>query len=339
MTDLTHEQFADVGRGITMCFEQIGDPSAPPLLLIAGLGQQLISWPRPLCESLADQGFRVIRFDNRDAGRSTHMRAKPPGPVAMMTGRFPRGTYNLRDMARDTRGLLDALGIESAHVVGASMGGMIAQVVASRYPGRVRSLASMFSTTGAPKVGRPALSTWLMMAARPPRTEAEAVDADLRTFRHIGSHGFDFDRTWVTAQAAAAWKRDQSTDGVSRQLAAILISGDRTSELAHIVVPTLVIHGDRDRMVSTSGAHATRRAIPHSSLWIVPGMGHDYPQALWPELVQRIGKHAADADASSASPDTGAAVSAVRPRKRKAPVATVRTNSITPEETHENAAN
>ncbi|MPY56559.1 alpha/beta hydrolase [Streptomyces spongiae] len=316
------ERFADVGRGITLCFDEIGDPGATPLLLIPGLGQQLISWPEQLCGSLAGLGFRVIRLDNRDSGHSTHIKAKPPGPLAMMTGRFPPTTYNLRDMARDTEGLLDALGIERAHLVGASMGGMIAQVVASRYPQRVRSLTSMFSTTGAPKIGRPALSTWIKMASAPTAHVAEdAAKAELRMFRHIGSHGFGFDAQGVAEQAVAAWGRDPTSGGVSRQLAAILASGDRTAELAGVTAPTLVVHGDRDRMVATSGGLATHRAIPHSTLWIVPGMGHDYPRALWTDFTQRIGTHAADADTDRPGSNDAPHARARRPRKRTESVA------------------
>lgn len=256
----------------------------------------------------------------------------------MMTGRFPSGTYNLGDMARDTCGLLDALDVGRAHVVGASMGGMIAQVLASRYPERVRTLTSMFSTTGAPNIGRPALSTWLKLAARPPRSESEAVEAEIRMFRHIGSHGFHFDRPKLAELAAAAWRRDSTTDGVSRQLAAILVSGDRTSELAHVAAPTLVIHGDRDRMVATTGGHATHRAIPHSELWIVAGMGHDYPQALWPSLVERIANHAQAAESPRSEEEAPEPVSAVRGRRRKAPLAPAGESSMTSEETHETAA-
>jgi pimeloyl-ACP methyl ester carboxylesterase len=338
MTNPSDERFADVGRGITLCFDEIGDATAPPILMIAGLGQQLISWPTEMCASLADLGFRVIRFDNRDSGRSTHVDSRPPGAVAMMTGRFPSGTYNLGDMARDTCGLLDALGIASAHVVGASMGGMIAQVLASRYPERVRTLTSMFSATGAPKVGRPALSTWLKLAARPPRSESEAVEAEIRMFRHIGSHGFEFDRQRLSELTAAAWRRDSTTDGVSRQLAAILVSGDRTSELAHVTAPTLVVHGDRDRMVSATGGHATHRAIPNSELWIVAGMGHDYPQALWPSFVERIASHAQAAESPRDEEGAPESVSAARGRRRKAASATPALSSMTSEETRETAA-
>lgn len=298
----TGEQFADVGRDITVCFEQIGDLDAPPLLLIAGLGQQLISWPKPVCNALAERGFRVIRFDNRDSGRSTHMTTAPPGPVAMLTGRYPRGTYGLHDMARDTMGLLDALEIERAHLWGASMGGMIAQVVSSRWPERVVSLTSLFSNTGAARVGRPAWSTWLKMAASTPTSAEEAAQADLAMFAHIGSFGFAQDPEWIREQARLAWQRDPTADGVSRQLAAILATGDRTAELARVVAPTLVIHGDRDRMVASSGGRATHRAIANSRLWIVPGLGHDYPPAFWPDLVEAVAAHVESAEPDRQEP-------------------------------------
>jgi len=287
------EQFAEVGRGIRLCFEEIGDRDGVPLLLIAGLGQQLISWPTEFCESFAAQGMRVIRFDNRDVGRSTHACAAPPNLLATVRGRVPSDGYHLADLARDTVGLLDALGIEHAHLVGASMGGMIAQVVASRRPDRVRSLTSMMSTTGAPGIGRPRWSTWLKMAARPPRTVEEAVRSEVKIFQHIGSHGFVFDAPAIAAQARLAWERDRdgASEGVARQLAAIFAAGDRTAELAAITAPTLVIHGDRDRMVAPTGGLATTRAIRGARLLVVPGLGHDYPRAAWPRLTEAILGH------------------------------------------------
>jgi pimeloyl-ACP methyl ester carboxylesterase len=187
------EALVDVGRGIELCYDQTGAPADPPILLIAGLGQQLHSWPDDFVAALACRGYRVTRFDNRDAGRSTHMNYRPPNPVAMLRG---RNQYHLGDMARDTVGLLDALGYADAHLVGISMGGMIAQTVASHYPGRVRTLTSIMSTTGAPRLGRPALSTWRrMMTSRPPRTRAEAMDRAPMMFSHIVSHGFPVRRT------------------------------------------------------------------------------------------------------------------------------------------------
>jgi len=297
---VTRERYADVGRGIRLCFETIGfetfgGEDNPPLVLVAGLGQQLISWPTAFCELIADAGFRVIRFDNRDAGRSTHVVARPPSMASVLLGRV-RSAYELGDLARDAVGLLDALGIGTAHFAGASMGGMIAQTVAAHFPDRVRSLTSMMSTTGARRIGRPALSTWARMAARPPRTREEAAAAEVALFRHIGSHGFPFDAEAVAAAGGAAWDRDRSTEGAARQLGAIVASGDRTRELAGVRAPALVIHGDRDRMVHPSGGLATHRAIAGSRLLTVTGLGHDYPAAAWPTLVEAITAHARLAD-------------------------------------------
>ena len=237
-------------------------------MLIAGLGQQKHTWPEELAATLAERGYRAIRFDNRDVGRSTHMRAsRRPRPSAILRGGSDKRQYHLGDMARDTVGLLDALGYRDAHLVGVSMGGMIAQTVAAHHPGRVRTLTSIMSNTGAPRIGRPALSTWWRMAtAKPPRNRREAVEGAVRTFRHISSHGFPFDEGWVRERAGIAWDRDPTSDGVTRQLAGIFASGDRTAELRQIDVPTLVIHGDRDRMVhpdgrSGHGSGDPRRAV------------------------------------------------------------------------------
>jgi pimeloyl-ACP methyl ester carboxylesterase len=286
------ERIADVGRGISLAYEELGDAGADPLVLIAGLGQQLHSWPTAFCEQLAVRGYRVVRFDNRDAGRSTHMRFRPPRPAAIIARRWPARQYDLTDLAADTVGLLDALGYDDAHLVGASMGGMIAQTVAARFPRRARTLTSIMSTTGARRVGRPALSTWRLMAARPPTTREAAVEKAIRMFRHIGSHGFPFDEAWVREHAGLAWDRDPSRAGVGRQLAAIFRSGDRTAQLRAINAPTLVIHGDRDRMVNPTGGAATVRAIAGARLETIRGMGHDLPEGAWPVLVDFIDDHA-----------------------------------------------
>jgi pimeloyl-ACP methyl ester carboxylesterase len=286
------ERAVDVGNGISLTYEEIGDAGAAPLVLVAGLGQQLHSWPTPLCEQLAARGYRVVRFDNRDAGRSTHLRFRPPGPAAIFTRRWPDRQYDLTDMATDTVGLLDALGYDDAHLVGASMGGMIAQTVAALCPPRVRTLTSIMSTTGARRVGRPALSTWCLMAARPPKTRQAAVDRAVRMFRHIGSHGFPFPEAQVRELAGLAWDRDPSAAGTGRQLAAIFRSGDRTAALRAVTAPTLVIHGDRDRMVHPSGAVATARAITGARVETIPGMGHDLPEGTWPTLIDLIDGHA-----------------------------------------------
>ena len=291
------EQFADAGRGITLCYERIGRPDAPPLLLIQGLGQQMYSWPARFCEDLAERGFCVIRFDNRDTGRSTHVARKPPSMAAMLTRRTDSSQYHLGDMARDAVGLLDALGYRDAHFAGVSMGGMIAQTAAAHFPARVRSLASLMSMTGAPRTGRPAARTWLMMLSPPPRHRAAAQDAAVRIFRQIGSHGYPFDESWVRERSGHAWDRDPSSDGVRRQLAAIFASGDRTAELRGIAVPTVVIHGDRDPMVHPSGGAATAAAIPNARLETIPGLGHDLPAGAWTAIIDLIAANARRADA------------------------------------------
>jgi pimeloyl-ACP methyl ester carboxylesterase len=289
---MTGQQIVDVGRGISLCYEQFGDPADPPIVLIAGLGQQLHSWPDGLVAELVARGYHITRFDNRDVGRSTHMSFRPPRPLAIIRGGNDSRQYHLGDMARDTVGLLDVLGFSDAHLVGVSMGGMIAQTVAAHHPGRVRTLTSIMSNTGAPRIGRPAPSTWWRMAtARPPRTRDEAVENAVGIFRHIGSHGFPFDEAWIRQKAGADWDRDPSTAGTPRQLAGIFASGDRTAELAQIDVPTLVIHGDRDRMVHPTGGAATARAIPGARLETIVGMGHDLPRGAWNQLADLIAQH------------------------------------------------
>jgi pimeloyl-ACP methyl ester carboxylesterase len=286
------ERIADAGREISLAYEELGDAGADPLVLVAGLGQQLHSWPTAFCERLAARGYRVVRFDNRDVGRSTHMRFRPPGPAAMITRRWHPRQYDLTDLATDTVGLLDALGYEDAHLVGISMGGMIAQTVAARSPRRVRTLTSIMSMTGARGVGRPAPSTWLRMAGRRPATRRAAIEGALRMFRHIGSRGYPFDEEWVRELAGLGWDRDPSREGTGRQLAAIIRSGDRTAQLRAVTAPTLVIHGDHDRMVHPTGGAATARAIAGARLETIPGMGHDLPMGAWPILLDLIDGHA-----------------------------------------------
>ncbi|HYQ61711.1 alpha/beta hydrolase [Actinophytocola sp.] len=284
------ERVAEVGRGISLAYEEFGTGEA--LVLVAGLGQQMHSWPTPFCEGLAERGHRVIRFDNRDEGGSTHLGFRPPGMGAILRRRWSPEQYDLTDMAADTVGLLDVLDLADAHLVGASMGGMIAQTVAALHPGRVRTLTSIMSTTGARRAGRPALSTWLLMAGRPGRTREAAQDRAVRMFRHIGSHGYPFDEAWVRELAGQGWDRDPSSAGVARQLGAIVRSGDRTRLLASVTAPTLVIHGDRDRMVHPTGGVATARAIDGARLETIPGMGHDLPRGAWPRLLDLIDSHA-----------------------------------------------
>jgi pimeloyl-ACP methyl ester carboxylesterase len=285
------ERFADAGGGIRLCYEEIGDPAGVPLLLVAGLGQQLIAWPDGFCAALAARGLRVIRFDNRDVGRSTRAPNPPPTRVQFATRRWAPEQYTLTDMTRDTAGLLDALGLESAHVAGMSMGGMIAQTLAAQQPARVRTLTSIFSTTGARRVGRPALSTWRLMLSGPPADRAQALDRAVVLWRHIGSHGFPFDEPGIREAAGLAWDRGHDPAGVERQLAAIFKSRDRTRELHGIAAPTLVIRGDRDMLIHPSGGRATAQAIPGARLETIVGMGHDLPAGAWPRLVDLIAQH------------------------------------------------
>ncbi|MEU4526432.1 alpha/beta hydrolase [Amycolatopsis sp. NPDC024027] len=290
------DQIADAGRGISLAYERIGDTGAEPLVLVAGLGQQLHSWPDAFCAKLAERGYEVIRFDNRDAGRSTHPRFRPPTLLGMLAGRFPAQQYDLTDMAADTVGLFDALDLETAHIAGVSMGGMISQTTAALYPERIRTLTSIMSTTGSRVLGRPALSTLRMMGAKPPKSREEAVESAVRMFRHIGSHGFPFDETRVRELAGTGWDRDPTAGGVGRQLAAIMKSGNRTPLLRKITAPTLVIHGDRDRMVHPTGGAATARAIRGARLETVRGMGHDLPQGAWSTVLDLIDQHARSSD-------------------------------------------
>jgi pimeloyl-ACP methyl ester carboxylesterase len=300
------ETITDVGGGIALAHEELGDPGGVPLLLICGLGMQLPSWPDGFCELLTSRGYLVVRFDNRDTGRSTHLDFAPPGPLGLMRKRWDPKQYTLAAMAADTASLLDRLGIESAHVAGISMGGMIAQTLAARYPDRVRSLTSIMSTTGASRVGRPALSTWLKMFSRPARTKDDAADRAVRIFRHVGSAGYPFDESFVRELAGLAWDRDPlSAPATGRQLAAIVKSGDRTAEVARITVPALVIHGDRDRMVNPTGGAATSRAIPGARLETIKGLGHDLPRGVWPVITGLIDSHiraAADAAQPASQP-------------------------------------
>ena len=290
------EAMAKVGE-LELCYETFGDAGAPPVLLVMGLGTQLVGWPDGFCATLAGRGFRIIRYDNRDVGRSTHLReARPPTTRQLLRRDRRAAAYTLADMADDGIGLLDALGIGDAHVVGASMGGMIAQLMAARHPARVRSLASIMSNTGHRWRGMPGLRIYPLFLRRPARDRQGAIDSAVEAFRLIGSPGFPFDEGELRSIAERSWDRGHDPAGSARQLAAILVSGDRTGELRRITAPTVVIHGTKDRMVTPSGARATARAIPGSELVWIEGMGHDLPRDAWPRIVDAIEANAARAD-------------------------------------------
>src|SRR5918992_3872912 len=289
------------GNGIEIVYETFGDPSPPPLLLVMGLGMQLIHWDDELCELLASRGFRVIRFDNRDAGLSTQIDARVPNMARAMAGLKVEAPYLLDDMAADTAGLLDHLGIEAAHLVGASMGGMIAQSVAIGYPERVLSLTSIMSTTGERLVGRPKLRVWGVLARRAPRDKDAYVEYFVRIFKLIGSKGFPSDEGRIRELAAASYERAHRPAGTARQLAAIMASPDRTEKLRRVQVPTTVFHGRADPLVPFRAGRATAEAIPGARLVAIPGMGHDLPREVWPRLVDEIAETAARAGAPQAA--------------------------------------
>ncbi len=294
------EAFCDIGGGIKLCHERFGSEDDPPVLLIMGLGTQMIGWPDEFCQQIADRGFQVIRFDNRDIGRSTRIHGAPPTPRQLLTRKIDPVLYTLVDMANDAAGLLRELELAPAHVVGASMGGMIAQTLAARHPDSVRSLTSIMSNTGNRWKGQPHFTIYRYLLRRAPADRDGYIEYTTRVFEAIGSRGLPFDKDRVRDMVARSYDRGHDPTGPGRQLGAIIASGDRTNELRRIRVPTLVIHGSTDRMVARSGGEATAKAIPGAQLKIVDGMGHDLPEAAWPELVGAITAHAQYADQAGA---------------------------------------
>ncbi|HET8814499.1 MAG TPA: alpha/beta hydrolase [Solirubrobacterales bacterium] len=295
MHQFSEERFAPV-NGVELCYQEMGDPGGQPLLLVMGLATQMIAWDEEFCAMLADRGFRVVRFDNRDIGRSTKVRgAGVPSFLDMTIGRRGTAPYLLHDMAADTVGLLDHLGIESAHLVGASMGGMIVQSVAIDRPERVRSLTSIMSTTGSRRVGHPSYRTFGLLLGKAPREREAVIERVVKTFRLIGSSGYPFEEERIREIAARSFDRGHSSAGIARQLHAITASGDRTAGLRQLSLPALVIHGKNDILVNPSGGRATAKAIPNARLKLIDGMGHDLPRALWPTFVEELAANAARA--------------------------------------------
>ena len=291
------ERTARVGE-IQLCYETFGSPDAPPLLLVMGLASQMIMWDDEFCELLAARGFWVIRFDNRDVGRSTIMRAaRVPTRWQLLTRDARAASYSLDEMGDDALGLLDHLGIASAHIVGISMGGMIAQLLALGRPDRVLSLVSIMSTTGNRRVGRPRRRIALRTLRRVPRDREGYIEDHIQTYRLIGSKRFDFDEPHKRVRAGRVFDRGIHPAGSARQLAAVLTARDRTQELARLGVPTTVIHGDADPLVDISGGRATANAIPGAKLVILAGMGHDLPRELWPQIIDAIVENGARAAA------------------------------------------
>jgi pimeloyl-ACP methyl ester carboxylesterase len=292
-------------NGIELEYETFGDPSKPAMLLIMGLGVQMLGWDERFCQMLVDRGFFVIRFDNRDVGLSTKIEGGPmPNPLQLMAGDYSSASYTLDDMAADTAGLLDALGIDAAHLVGASMGGMIGQTLASRHPERVLSLTSIMSTTGSREHGQPRPEILAALITPMPGDRAGYIDATTNMFKLIGSPGYPPDEDELRELIGASYDRSYHPAGFMRQLAAVAASGDRTQGIGGIGVPTLVIHGEADPLIQVSGGDATAAAIAGSKLVKIPGMGHDLPPALWPQFVDEIVANAERASAPAGATGT-----------------------------------
>jgi pimeloyl-ACP methyl ester carboxylesterase len=284
-------------NGIEIVYDTFGESSAPPMLLIMGLGQQMISWDDDFCRLLATQGYWVIRFDNRDIGLSSRLdELGVPDILALMQaqaqGEAVQAPYTLGEMAEDAVGLLDVLGIESAHMVGISMGGMIAQEMAIRYPERVRTLTSMLSSTGHPELPPPKPEAQLLLV-RPSPTDREGYLEDaLKTWRLLSGPGFPIDEDRIKERAERCFDRGLSPAGTVRQLAAIIASGSRREALESVAIPTLVIHGDADPLVPVECGMDTANSIPGAELMIIEGMGHDLPVAVAPRIIKAIARHA-----------------------------------------------
>ena len=279
-------------------YESLGDPARPAIVLIMGLGMQLTGWPDSFCEALVARGYRVIRFDNRDCGLSGRVVGKKRGNLllamaAAALGLPVRTPYTLEDMAEDTIGLMDRLGLERAHVVGASMGGMIAQVLAAKFPQRVLSLTSIMSTSGNRRVSKPTKAARKTLLSRPadPKDPEAVIEHMVDMFGVIGSPAYPSTREALCLHIGRSVRRAYYPAGVARQLLASIASGDRRRQLRTIMAPTLVIHGADDPLVPLAAGRDTAQNIPGAELLVIEGMGHDFPEALMPRLATVIADH------------------------------------------------
>lgn len=285
----SEEQFAK-SNGISICYQTLGNRENPAILLIMGLGVQLVGWHDDFCKKLADKAFFVIRFDNRDVGRSTHFdeapRTRKRDLIAnSLVGRRFSAAYRLEDMADDAVGLLDHLDIAKAHLIGVSMGGMISQVFALNHSDRCLSLTSIMSSTNERDLPRPtAKANRLLLRNRPPEVE-QYIDQSVGTFRYFNADTFEFDEAHMRATSMRAWKRDSSATGVARQLAAIMNSGGRRKALRNLQVPALVIHGDADPLVPIGHGVDSAESMPTARLVTVKGMGHSLPRGVWDFII------------------------------------------------------
>lgn len=284
-------------NGLELEYDTFGAPTDPAMVLIMGHGAQLIDWHVEFCERLAGHGFHVVRFDNRDAGLSTSMDHEgAPDLALLLTGDARTAPYVLADMAEDTVGLMDGLGLDRAHLVGASMGGMIAQQTAIDHPERLYSLCSIMSTTGDPAVGHATPEAMAALTRPPASTRDEAIRNGIESSKAIGSPAFPIPDEELTQRVAAKYDRSLRPTGQLRQFAAILASPNRTTALAAVTVPTVVIHGAEDPLIDVSGGRATAAAVPGAELVVVPGLGHNLPREVWPTITDAIVRNATRAD-------------------------------------------
>ncbi|MHA2304452.1 MAG: alpha/beta fold hydrolase [Candidatus Hodarchaeales archaeon] len=292
------EEKAVKANNIDIVFDtfSIKSTSSPALLLIMGLGSQMILWDEIFCKELASKGYYIIRYDNRDTGLSTKFDdAEVPNPMELfqkvMQGVEPETPYKLLDMAKDAVGLLDALGIDSAHIVGASMGGMIAQTVAIHFPERVKTLTSIMSSTGNPELPQPEPEAMAILVTPPPASREENIENSLKTWNLLNGSVYPLDEDQIRLRSAKAFDRSFYPQGTARQLAAILASGSRNEELQKINIPTLVIHGDIDPLVPVEAGRDTANMIPNAKLLIIEGMGHNIPPQIAPQIIEAIVQH------------------------------------------------
>jgi pimeloyl-ACP methyl ester carboxylesterase len=287
-------------NGIEIEYDTFGERGAEPLVLVMGLGAQMILWDEELCRALAARGFFVVPSDNRDVGLSSKLdEAGEPNVFSLLqaltTGRPMDVPYTLADMADDAVYLMESLDIARAHVVGASMGGMIAQMLAIRHPSRLLTMTSIMSSTGNPELPPARPEALRVLFTAPPADRAANIERNVAVWRVLSSPGFPFDEARIRARAGRTFDRCFHPAGVARQLAALIAGGNRKEALRDVTTPTLVIHGDQDPLARVEGGIDTAEAIPDAELMIIEGMGHDLPPALWPRIVEAIARHAAKA--------------------------------------------
>lgn len=288
-------EIAELDGGVEIAYDSFGNPDDPTLLLIMGLGMQMLGWDEDLCELLAEEGFRVVRYDNRDVGLSSKHRSDGrPNIIAGALGIGDQSSYLLSDMADDAAGLLDQLGVEAAHIAGASMGGMIAQTMAARHPDRVLSLCSIMSGPGGRRVATmPRMTVIGTLLSRPPKEREAYAENVAKLFERIGSPDYEPDVERMRRRALLSYDRCFHPAGAARQLMAIIASGDRTEEIKTIIAPTLAIHGKSDKLLPPAGSEAIVAAVPAARLELIDGMGHDLPHQLWPRFVRLMSENAA----------------------------------------------